>query len=59
VIGRIAYLQGIAGSHRHAELIAECLGYLELFRLSRQADALEAVLHDITRGNAPWPRAAL
>jgi hypothetical protein len=58
VIGQIAYLQRIAGSHEHAGLIAECLGHLELFRLSRQADALEAVLHDVSTGRPPWPGAA-
>jgi hypothetical protein len=58
VIDRIARLQDIAGSREHAELIAECLGYLDLFRLSRQADALEAVLHEITSGKAPGLRTA-
>jgi hypothetical protein len=57
VIDRIARLQGIAGSRQHAELIAECLACLELFRLSRQADALEAVLQEITGGKAPGLRA--
>ncbi len=33
---RITELQKIAGTARHAELIADCLGRLGLFRLSRQ-----------------------
>ncbi|MGW0647390.1 hypothetical protein ACWD4T_01065 [Streptomyces umbrinus] len=48
VIQRITDLQKIAGSQRHAELIAACLGRLELFRLSRQVDALETVLATVT-----------
>ncbi|WP_327748121.1 hypothetical protein [Streptomyces europaeiscabiei] len=48
VIRRITDLQKIAGSQRHVELIAACLGRLELFRLSRQVDALETVLATVT-----------
>ncbi|MEW1722079.1 hypothetical protein [Streptomyces sp. NPDC093109] len=48
VIQRIAYLQSIAGTRNHAELITQCIGRLELFRLSHQIDALEAVLRSVT-----------
>lgn len=43
-IERLSYLQRIAGTQEHADLIAACLNRLDLFRLSRQVDALEAVL---------------
>ncbi|MFE1174280.1 hypothetical protein [Streptomyces sp. NPDC058773] len=43
-IRRIEDLQKIAGSQQHAELISECIGRLELFRLSHQVDELESVL---------------
>ncbi|GFE25745.1 glycosyltransferase family protein [Streptomyces nigrescens] len=44
VISRITDFRKIAGRQQHAELISDCLSRLELFRLSRQADALESVL---------------
>ncbi|MFM9442612.1 glycosyltransferase [Streptomyces acidiscabies] len=44
VVEKIRYLQGIAGSPQHAELIAACLERLDLFRLSRQVEALEDIL---------------
>ncbi|MFF7777060.1 hypothetical protein ACFZCG_21855 [Streptomyces tanashiensis] len=44
VIERLTHLQRIAGTQQHANLIATCLDRLDLFRLSRQVDALEAVL---------------
>ncbi|MEU8617232.1 hypothetical protein [Streptomyces sp. NPDC048623] len=44
VIERLNHLQRIAGTQQHADLIAACLDRLDLFRLSRQVDALEAVL---------------
>ncbi|MFC8291125.1 hypothetical protein ACFUJ0_00765 [Streptomyces sp. NPDC057242] len=44
VIERLTRLQRIAGSQQHADLIAACLDRLDLFRLSRQVQALEAVL---------------
>ncbi|UQA96570.1 hypothetical protein [Streptomyces halobius] len=44
VIRRIDDLQKTAGSRQHAELISECIGRLELFRLSHQVKALESVL---------------
>ncbi|GGX53675.1 hypothetical protein [Streptomyces noursei] len=52
VIRRIAAFQQIAGSQQHAELISDCLGRLELFRLSRQSDALESVLDTATNAGA-------
>ncbi|MFD5327347.1 hypothetical protein [Streptomyces sp. NPDC127092] len=45
VIERLNHLQQIAGTQQHADLIATCLDRLDLFRLSRQVDALEAVLN--------------
>ncbi len=50
VIERLALLQKIAGSQQHADLIRACLDRLDLFRLSRQVDALESVLATFTRG---------
>ncbi|WP_338932763.1 hypothetical protein WEB32_30560 [Streptomyces netropsis] len=47
VVRKITDLKKIAGTRRHAELIATCLGRLELFGLSRQVDALEAVLDSV------------
>ncbi|WP_176743508.1 glycosyltransferase family protein [Streptomyces agglomeratus] len=44
VVERLAHLQRIAGTQQHADLIAACLDRLDLFRLSRQVDVLEAVL---------------
>ncbi|MGI5479302.1 glycosyltransferase family protein [Streptomyces lavendofoliae] len=44
VIERLSHLQRIAGTQQHADLIAACLDRLDLFRLSRQVEALEAVL---------------
>ncbi|MEC4020478.1 glycosyltransferase family protein [Streptomyces sp. H27-D2] len=52
VIRKLRHLQEIAGSRQHAELISECLGRLELFRLSRQVDALEIVLDKVTNSRA-------
>ncbi|MCX5604879.1 hypothetical protein OOK29_42820 [Streptomyces phaeochromogenes] len=48
VIQRIRHLQAIAGTEQHAQLIATCLNHLDLFRLSRQVDALEAVFEMVT-----------
>ncbi|GFE17901.1 hypothetical protein Sgleb_59480 [Streptomyces glebosus] len=58
VIQRIEALQKIAGSHQHAELISECIGRLELFRLSHQVDALETVLEVATAAASPRQGAA-
>ncbi|NYI05547.1 glycosyltransferase family protein [Allostreptomyces psammosilenae] len=44
VISRLAWLRGISGTDEHAELLADCLGHLELFRLSAQLDVLEDLL---------------
>ncbi|MFD9967658.1 hypothetical protein ACFWYA_05655 [Streptomyces sp. NPDC059011] len=44
MIERLTHFQRIAGTQQHADLIAACLDRLDLFRLSRQVDALEAVL---------------
>ncbi|MCX4578864.1 hypothetical protein OHB41_37910 [Streptomyces sp. NBC_01571] len=50
VIERLAHLRKIAGSQQHADLIRACLDRLDLFRLSRQVDALESVLATLVRG---------
>ncbi|SNX88522.1 hypothetical protein SAMN06272735_8974 [Streptomyces sp. TLI_55] len=52
VAERLTVLQEIAGSRQHADLIRACLDRLDLFRLSRQVDALEGVLGTITRDAA-------
>lgn len=44
VLARVKELQGIAGGPGHTRLIADCLGKLDLFRLSRQMNALDSVL---------------
>lgn len=53
VIDKLRRLREIAGSQQHAELIGSCLDRLDLFRLSRQADALEAVLDTVTKTAGP------
>ncbi|MDX3435592.1 glycosyltransferase family protein [Streptomyces stelliscabiei] len=50
VIERLDHLRKIAGSQQHADLIRACLDRLDLFRLSRQTDAVESVLHTLFRG---------
>lgn len=40
----LTHLKGITGTNEHAELITECMRSLEIFRASRQLDALGAVL---------------
>jgi hypothetical protein len=44
---RIARLMPIVGTAQHAELLAECLQRLDLFRLSRQLDTVDQVLADL------------
>ncbi|MFI0743278.1 hypothetical protein ACH4PU_35175 [Streptomyces sp. NPDC021100] len=48
VVERLLHLQEIVGTRQHADLIASCLDRLDLFRLSRQVDTLEAVLETAT-----------
>lgn len=43
-VHRLSELERIAGSAEHADLIAECLDRLNLFRLSRQVGAVDSVL---------------
>jgi hypothetical protein len=43
---KIAELITVAGTARHAELLATCLDRLDLFRLSRQLDTIDRVLSD-------------
>ncbi|MFF4989734.1 hypothetical protein ACFY19_21260 [Streptosporangium saharense] len=47
VIGKLAYLQAVAGGQEHTRLIADCLRHLELFRLSTQVRALETMLSEL------------
>jgi hypothetical protein len=58
-------LRGLAGTTEHAELLADCLTRLDLFRLSRQLDVLDELLDTRpTRGDGrvmtglPSPRSA-
>jgi hypothetical protein len=44
VAEKVSTLTGIAGTSAHAELLTDCLQRLDLFRLSRQLDTLDAVL---------------
>jgi hypothetical protein len=52
VIERVEWLGGIAGGREHADLIAECLGFLDPFRLSRQVAVLTGVLESLTDADA-------
>jgi hypothetical protein len=55
---RITELQAIAGTARHAELIAECTFRLGIFRLSRQLATIDTILRRLTDGSyaCPTPR---
>ncbi|MEU8269702.1 hypothetical protein AB0B89_21410 [Sphaerisporangium sp. NPDC049002] len=53
VIGKLAHLRAIAGSQGYVELIAECLRYMELFRLSTQIEALHVMLTELTTSPVP------
>lgn len=44
LLALVGQLRRIAGGPAHAQLIADCLRTLDLFRLSRQMDALDTVL---------------
>jgi hypothetical protein len=44
VIATLAWLHRIAGTSEHAELIADCLRALEMFRVSQQLDVLDDLL---------------
>jgi hypothetical protein len=52
---RIVGLQGIAGTPRHAGLIADCLGMLRIFRLSRQVNTVDRILRRFTDGFSACP----
>ncbi|MBF6202480.1 hypothetical protein, partial [Nocardia cyriacigeorgica] len=43
----LADLRRIAGTPDHADLLAQCLAKLDIFRLSRQLDTLDRVLSRI------------
>lgn len=58
VIRKITQLRKIAGTDQHVHLIKACLERLELFRLSRQVDALETVMATVTDSAAVHPGAA-
>ncbi len=49
VIERLSHLREIAGTQQHTDLIAACVDRLGVFGLSKQVDALEAVLHGLVR----------
>jgi len=57
---RVAWLLDIAGTARHAELIAACLDQLSVFRLSRQLRTLDRILRRLTDDSSacPHPSAA-
>lgn len=52
VADRIARLRDIAGTTKHAELIADCLGLLGIFRLSRQITTFNHVLSKLADGSS-------
>ncbi len=53
---RVAGLLDIAGTARHAELIAACLDRLGVFRLSRQLRILDQILGRLTDARSACPR---
>lgn len=52
----IAGLLKIAGTIGHTALIADCIGRLDMFRLSRQLETLDRVLRRMTDGSRACPR---
>jgi hypothetical protein len=55
VADRIIELRDIAGTTRHAALIADCLGLLGIFRFSRQVTTVNHVLRRLTDGSSACP----
>jgi hypothetical protein len=55
VADRISELLGIAGTARHAALIAQCIQMLGIFRLSRQLTAIDRILRRLTDACSPCP----
>jgi hypothetical protein len=55
VIATLVWLHRISGTSQHAELLADCLPALEMFRVSRQLDVLDDLLADPTRAGVPAP----
>jgi len=51
----ITGLQRIAGTASHAALIAECIGMLGIFRLSRQLAAIDRILERLTDVSSACP----
>ena len=60
VADRVAGLADIAGTARHADLAAACLGRLDVFRLSRQLRTFDQIIERLTdaRSACPYPRSA-
>lgn len=58
VIDLVEQATAIAGTARHAGLIAACLDRLSIFRLSRQVTALDRILGNLTHGPAVFLPAA-
>jgi hypothetical protein len=52
VADRITRLRDIAGTTKHAGLIADCLGLLGIFRLSRQIITVNHVLSKLADGSS-------
>ena len=55
VANRVTELQHIAGTPRHAELIADCIRRLGIFRLSRQVTTVNRVFRRLTDGLPACP----
>lgn len=55
VADHISELLGIAGTARHAALIAECIRMLGIFRLSRQLATIDRILRRLTDGSSACP----
>jgi hypothetical protein len=55
VAERITELLGIAGTARHAALIAECIQMLGIFRLSRQLTTIDRILRRLSDDSSVCP----
>ncbi|WP_436528411.1 hypothetical protein [Actinoplanes sp. HUAS TT8] len=55
LVDRIRWIEDIAGTDEHADVIRACLDLLEPYRVSRQAAVLLAALHDLAGTTRPAP----
>jgi hypothetical protein len=55
LVDRIRWIESIAGTDEHADVIRDCLDLLDPYRVSRQAAALLAALYDLAGSSRPDP----